>query len=60
MVNTLEKFTVSEDANYMTYSITVNDPETFTRPVTAVIPMIWRPDMTIDPYECSLNDNFIH
>ena len=60
MVNTLEKFTVSEDTNYMTYSITVNDPETFTRPVTAVIPMIWRPDMAINPYECSLNDNFIH
>ncbi|OUU79160.1 MAG: hypothetical protein CBC38_05290 [Gammaproteobacteria bacterium TMED78] len=60
MVNTLEKFTVGEDTNYMTYSITVSDPETFTRPVTAVIPMIWRPDMTINPYECSLNDNFIH
>jgi hypothetical protein len=60
MVNVLEKFMINEDSNYLTYFITINDPQTFTRPVTAEIPMIWRPDMSVLPYNCSLNDNFIH
>ena len=47
-----ERFTVSDDGNQMVYVLTVDDPATFTQPVSGRWVMGWRPDLIVEPYEC--------
>ena len=51
-VEMTERFTVSDDGNQLIYDLTVNDPATFTEPVSGRWLMNWRPDLTVEPYEC--------
>jgi len=51
-VEASERFTVSDDGNRLTYELTVSDPATFTQPVSGRWVLGWRPDMTVEPYEC--------
>lgn len=50
----LERFALSEEGTELTYTITVNDPETFTEPVTAYWTWQWHPELEVEPYECTI------
>jgi len=52
----LERFTVSEDGSELAYDVTVDDPETFTEPVTAHWTWAWHPELEVEPYECIPSD----
>ena len=52
----LERFTVSEDGTELSYHITVEDPETFTEPVTARWTWEWHQELEVEPYECVPSD----
>jgi hypothetical protein len=52
----LERFTVSEDGTELAYDITVDDPETFTEPVTARWTWEWHPELEVQPYQCVPGD----
>ena len=49
----LERFTPSEDGTRLEYSLTVNDPATFTEPVTLEKYWTWRPEAEVRPFECN-------
>ncbi|MGI9259630.1 MAG: DUF6152 family protein [Gammaproteobacteria bacterium] len=51
----LEKFSVSEDGNTLNYSVTVSDPEMFTRPFTVQTIRRWTPGRIIPPYDCAVD-----
>ena len=53
-VEILERFTLSDDETRLTYDLEVTDPETFTEPVSSRWEFDWRPDMFVEPYECTL------
>ena len=54
----LERFSLSnEEGTELAYTITVNDPETFTEPVTAIWTWQWHPELEIEPYECTIEAN---
>jgi len=53
-VEIMERFTLSEDETRLTYELEVTDPETFTQPVSSRWELDWRPDMVVEPYECTL------
>ena len=50
----LERFAISEDSTQLAYTITVNDPGTFTEPVTAHWTWQWHPELKVEPYECRI------
>lgn len=52
----VERFTPSEDETRMTYQLEVTDPGTFTEPVSTRWELVWRPDLVVEPYECTLED----
>ena len=54
-VETTERFTLSDDETQLTYDLEVSDPGTFTEPVSARWEFNWRPDMVVEPYECTLD-----
>ena len=51
----LEKFSVSEDGSTLSYSVTVSDPEMFTRPFTVQNTRRWTPGRVIPPYDCAVD-----
>ena len=54
-VEVTERFTLSDDETHLTYDLEVSDPETFTEPVAARWEFGWRPDMVVEPYECTVD-----
>jgi len=54
-VEITERFTVNEDDNQLLYDLTVSDTATFTEPVSARWVLGWRPDLVVEPYECTLD-----
>jgi hypothetical protein len=52
----VERFTPTADGSRLDYSITVTDPEIFTKPLTLQKYWIWRPNVQVRPYECSTKD----
>ncbi|MGI9259378.1 MAG: DUF6152 family protein [Gammaproteobacteria bacterium] len=51
-----ERFTLSDDETKLTYDIEVTDPGTFTEPVSTRLEFSWRPDLIVEPYECTLDE----
>ena len=51
-----ERFTLSDDETRLTYDIEVTDPGTFTEPVSTRLELSWRPDLVVEPYECTLEE----
>jgi hypothetical protein len=51
-----ERFQLSDDKNYLNYSLTVTDPVTFTEPVTREKYWRWIPGVEIDAYECTVEN----
>ncbi len=51
----LEKFSVTEDGNTLNYSVTVSDPEMFSRPFTVQTIRRWTPGRIIPPYDCAVD-----
>lgn len=49
----VERFTPSVDGNYLNYTMTVTDPETFTEPVELTSTRKWRPGEQVRPYNCT-------
>ena len=52
----VERFKLSDDDEELRLDITVTDPAAFTEPVTANDYAVWswRPDMRVEPYNCTL------
>jgi hypothetical protein len=53
----LERFAVSQDGTELAYDITVDDPDTFTEPVTAHWTWEWHPELEVEAYECTIAEN---
>jgi hypothetical protein len=53
----VESFELNRSEGTLTYSFTSTDPSTFTVPVTADAYHVWRyrPGVTIEPYDCTLD-----
>lgn len=54
----VERFELDREAGTLTYGFTATDPATFTEPVTAEAYHVWRyrPGVTVEPYECTLDE----
>lgn len=54
----VERFHLEESADELRYSLTVTDPATFTRPMTAddYIRFRWEPGLDFLPYECVIRE----
>ena len=48
----VERFTPSSDGARLNYTLTITDPQTFTRPVELNNSWVWRPGETVKPYNC--------
>ncbi len=48
----VEQFTPSSDGSRLDYKMTVTDPATFTEPVEQEKYWIWRPQETVEPFDC--------
>jgi len=48
----VERFTPSEDGSRLNYVLNVTDPKTFTKSFDVERYWIWRPEITVDPYDC--------
>jgi hypothetical protein len=51
-VEIVEQFTPSSDGSRLDYVLTVTDPATFTEPVEQEKYWIWRPQETVEPFDC--------
>jgi hypothetical protein len=49
----VERFTPSADGSRLHYSVTVTDPEVFTRPVEFKRSWVWRPGEKVMPFNCA-------
>jgi hypothetical protein len=49
----VERFTPSADGSRLHYSVTVTDPEVFTRPVEFKRSWVWRPGEKVMPFNCT-------
>jgi hypothetical protein len=54
----VERFALNQQKGTLTYGFTATDPANFTESVTAEAYHIWRfrPGVTVEPYECTLED----
>ena len=52
VVEIVEQFTPSSDGSRLDYVLTVTDPVTFTEPVEQEKYWIWRPQETVEPFDC--------
>jgi hypothetical protein len=50
----VERFELSDDELRLHYTIAVDDPQTFTEPFELSRYFLWRPELVVNPYECSL------
>lgn len=53
---TVERFMPNEAYDRMDYSITITDPQYFTETFELTRYFVWRPEMTVKPYECLERD----
>jgi hypothetical protein len=53
-VEIVERFSLSDDEARLTYDLEVTDPVTFTETVSSRWQLVWRPDLVVEPYECTL------
>jgi hypothetical protein len=53
-VEMVDRFTLNDDETELDYDLTVNDPATFTEPVSApsLFTWQWQPGVEVEPYEC--------
>lgn len=51
-MRTVERFTPSSDYDRLDYALTVEDPVYFTEPFTLARYFVWKPEMTVQPYNC--------
>jgi hypothetical protein len=51
-ITTVERFMPNEDYTRMDYSLTTTDPVNFTEPFTLTRYFVWKPEMTVHPFEC--------
>jgi hypothetical protein len=49
----VERFTPSADGSTLDYRLTVTDASTFTEPVELTKTFIWRPEVSLGPFECT-------
>lgn len=50
----VERFTPSIDGTRLDYVIVIDDPETFTETLTFERYFVWRPELEVSPYDCSI------
>ncbi|HUF73768.1 MAG TPA: DUF6152 family protein [Gammaproteobacteria bacterium] len=55
-ISLVERFTPNEDYTRLDYTVTVTDPVYFTEPFTLSRYFVWRPEMTVVPYNCLERD----
>jgi hypothetical protein len=55
-IRLVERFTPNADYSRLDYRLTVTDPVNFTRPFDLTRYFIWRPGMTVAPYNCLERD----
>jgi hypothetical protein len=48
----VERFTPTRDGTRLDYTMTITDPQTFTRSVELKQSWVWRPGETVKPYNC--------
>ena len=48
----IERFSLIDDQDRLEYQLTVTDPITFTRPVEMTRYWIWRPEISVKPWDC--------
>jgi len=51
-IKTVERFMPNADYTRLDYSLTTTDPVNFTEPFTLKRYFVWKPEMTVHPYEC--------
>ncbi len=51
-IETIERFSLNDAQDRLEYRFTVTDPVTFTRPVEGTRYWIWRPEITVQPWDC--------
>ena len=51
-IHLIEQFVPSETGDRLDYSLTVNDPETFTEELRFSKYYIWRPEISVEPFNC--------
>lgn len=51
-IRTVERFIPNEDYTRLDYELTTTDPVNFTEPFTLKRYFVWKPEMTVHPYEC--------
>jgi hypothetical protein len=51
-ITLVERFTPNADYTRLDYAVTVTDPVYFTEPFTLTRYFVWRPEMTVAPYNC--------
>ena len=54
-VRMVERFTLSQDGNDLTYEISVTDPENLVEPAVWDAAWIWIPETIIRPFECEVD-----
>ena len=52
----VERFSLNDDQDRLEYQLTVTDPITFTRPVEWTRYWIWRPEITVKPWDCETRE----
>lgn len=52
----VERFTLNADATRLDYRITIADRETFTETFELSRYFVWRPELEVKPYDCSVSD----
>ena len=51
-ITTVERFIPNADYTRLDYELTTTDPANFTEPFTLKRHFVWKPEMTVHPYEC--------
>lgn len=54
-ISLVERFTVSDNGEFLDYRLTVTDPATFSRPFDLTKYRVWRPEIAIQPWDCDLS-----
>ena len=55
-VEIVEHFTPSSEGDRLYYKLKITDPATFTEPVEQEKYWLWRPEETVQPFDCSAGD----
>jgi hypothetical protein len=52
----VERITAAKDGSRLDYTITISDPATFSEPVVLEKFWVWLSDVTVEPYNCEVDD----